>query len=55
MQDGKEEKLEFTWEGCDENDEASGSGWLRFKNKDVLEGRIKLHSGDSSLLSAKRA
>lgn len=55
VQDGKEGKLEFTWEGCDENDEAFGSGWLRLKDEDILEGKIKFHRGDSSLLSAKRA
>ena len=49
------EKLEFTWEGGDENDEASGSGWLRLKDKDTLEGKIKFHQGDSSLFLAKRA
>ena len=27
------EKLEFTWEGGDENDEASGSGWMRLKDE----------------------
>jgi hypothetical protein len=49
------EKLDFTWEGGDENDEASGSGWLKLKDKDTLEGKIKFHQGDSSLFSAKRA
>ncbi|MBV8883814.1 MAG: hypothetical protein JO235_07415 [Chroococcidiopsidaceae cyanobacterium CP_BM_RX_35] len=47
-------KLEFTWEGGDENDEASGSVWLRLHDKDILEGKIKLHGGDSSLFLAKR-
>lgn len=49
------EKLEFTWEGGDENDEASGSGWVRLRDKSTLEGKIKLYGGDSSLFSAKRA
>jgi hypothetical protein len=48
------EKLEFTWEGGDENDEASGSGWMRLKD-DTLEGKIKIHGGDSSLFLAERA
>jgi hypothetical protein len=54
VQDESGEKLEFTWEGCDENDEAFGNGWLKLKNKNTLEGKIKFHQGDSSLFSAKR-
>jgi hypothetical protein len=49
------EILEFTWEGSDESDEASGSGWLKLKDKNTLEGKIKIHQGDSSLLTADRA
>jgi hypothetical protein len=49
------EVLEFTWDGSDECDEASGSGWLKLKDKATMEGKIKLHHGDSSLFSAKRA
>jgi flagellar hook assembly protein FlgD len=55
VKDASGEKLEFTWDGNDENDEAFGSGWLKLKNKNTLEGRIKSHEGDSSLFSAKRA
>jgi hypothetical protein len=47
--------LEFTWEGGDENDEANGSGWLRLKDDETLEGKIKIHHGDSSMFLAKRA
>ena len=54
VKDKSGEKLEFTWEGCDENDEASGSGWLRLQDKNTLEGKIKFHGGDSSLFLAKR-
>jgi hypothetical protein len=49
------EIFEFTWDGGDENDEVSGNGWLKFKDKNTLEGKIKIHHGDSSLLTAKRA
>lgn len=49
------EKLEFTWDGNDENDEACGSGWLKLKDKNTLEGKIKFHQGDSSLFTAERA
>jgi hypothetical protein len=55
VKDQAGERLEFTWEGNDECDEASGSGWLKLKDKNTLEGKIKLHGGDSSLFTAKRA
>ncbi|MDJ0706882.1 MAG: UPF0158 family protein [Leptolyngbyaceae cyanobacterium MO_188.B28] len=55
VKDGKTERFEFTWEGNDECDEASGAGWLRLKTADELEGRIKLHGGDSSMFAARRA
>lgn len=55
VKDQSGEKLEFTWEGNDENDEAFGSGWLKLKDKNALEGKIKFHQGDSSLFTAERA
>ena len=48
-------RLEFTWEGNDECDPASGSGWIRLKDKDSIEGKFSLHYGDDSTFSAKRA
>jgi hypothetical protein len=35
------ERFAFTWDGSDEMDEASGSGWLQLSNKDEVEGLIK--------------
>ena len=49
------ERFEFTWEGNDECDPASGSGWLVMTAKNELEGNIKIHHGDSSTLIATRA
>ena len=43
---GNTERFEFTWEGNDENDPASGSGWLKFSGSEKLKGRIKFHHGD---------
>jgi hypothetical protein len=48
-------RFEFTWEGNDECDETAGSGWVRLKEADTLEGRLKIHHGDSSKFRAKRA
>lgn len=44
--DGK--RLEFTWEGSDECDHVFGSGWVRIKGKELLEGEFIFHRGDSS-------
>jgi hypothetical protein len=55
VKDASVEKLEFTWEGSDECDSASGSGWLKLQDKNTLEGNIKFHRGDSSTFLAKRA
>jgi hypothetical protein len=54
VKDGDQERFEFTWDGNDECDPASGSGWLKLKDKNSLEGRIKFHQGDHSGLVAKR-
>lgn len=54
VKDRDDERFEFTWDGNDECDPASGSGWLRLKGKNSLDGRIKFHQGDSSSLVAKR-
>jgi hypothetical protein len=51
----KIDRLEFTWEGNDESDDASGSGWLKVKAGDKLDGYIKMHQGDSSRFKARRA
>jgi hypothetical protein len=52
---GNLERFEFTWEGQDEMDPASGSGWLKLSGKDQARGRIKFHLGDSSGFLAVRA
>ncbi len=50
--DGK--RFEFTWNGNDECDEASGSGWLSLKGTDEIEGEIRIHDGDCSGFMARR-
>ncbi len=52
--DPEGKRFEFTWEGNDECDPASGSGWLRMKEKDLLEGKFRIHKGDSSIFLARR-
>lgn len=48
------ERLSFSWEGCDEMDEASGSGWLELESSDKIQGMIAFHHGDRSTLKAHR-
>jgi len=47
------ERLEFSWEGQDENDEALGRGWAVIKN-DHIEGRFYFHLGDNSFFKAEK-
>lgn len=46
--------FEFTWEGNDECDSASGSGWMKLNNKNNADGEIEIHSGDKSTFLAKK-
>lgn len=48
------EKFRFRWDGSDECDEASGSGWLKLKGENYLDGHIELDEGDESDLVAER-
>jgi hypothetical protein len=50
---GDVERLEFSWEGADENDPASGRGWAVI-NGDHLEGRIYIFLSDDSWFKAKK-
>lgn len=50
---GEIERLEFSWEGRNESDEAYGRGWAVLRH-DHLEGRFYFHLGDDSWFKAKR-
>ena len=54
IQEGTIEKFDFTWDGNDECDSASGNGWLKIRDKDVIEGMINFHMGDRSTFLARR-
>ena len=51
---GGKERFWFTWDGSDEGEPMSGSGWLKLSGQNSLKGRIKLHLGDSSDFMAER-
>ena len=46
-------RVEFSWEGGDDSDPASGRGWAVL-NGETLEGRIFIHRGDDSWFKAKK-
>ena len=45
------ERIEFTWEGSDEMDPASGRGWASIENGKLV-GRIFFHFGENSSFRA---
>ena len=45
--------VEFSWEGMDEMDEASGRGWAVLEEDGTLRGHLFFHDGDDSAFSAK--
>ena len=46
--------VEFSWEGQNEMDRASGRGWAAVADDGSLDGRIFLHLGDDSGFRAVR-
>jgi len=46
--------VEFSWEGQDEMDPASGRGWVTQEDDNLLKGRFFFHGGDESGFVAKR-
>ena len=53
--DAGKQRWEFTWEGSNELEPVSGSGWVRVKEPDLLEGELRIHQGSRSKFLAKRA
>jgi hypothetical protein len=45
--------VEFTWDGNDECDRASGRGWAKLRTDGFLSGRIFIHNGDDSSFKAE--
>ena len=48
---GKQERVEFSWEGQSDSDPACGRGWAIVKESE-LHGRIYIHCGDDSWFKA---
>ena len=49
-----EPRVDFSWEGSDEDMPVSGRGWATIAS-DHVEGRIFIHNGDDSSFRARRA
>ena len=49
-----EDRIEFSWEGQEELDPASGRGWAEIENGELC-GRIFIHLGDDSAFRARKA
>jgi hypothetical protein len=47
-------RFRFTWEGYDENDPLSGSGWIKTEDNSKAIGEFHIHRGDDSDFQAKR-
>ena len=47
-------RVEFSWEGMDENDPGCGRGWAELRGGE-LYGKLFIHLGDDSWFKAKRA
>lgn len=47
--------VEFTWEGNDEMEAASGHGWAELQQDGSLEGEIRLGNGDEIPFIARRS
>ena len=50
----KGDAVEFTWEGNDEMEPASGRGWAELKDDGSPEGEICLDNGDDISFIARR-
>jgi hypothetical protein len=46
--------VEFSWEGDDDGDRASGRGWAFAVDGGTIEGHVFLHLGDDSSFRAER-
>ena len=50
---GVGERVEFSWEGMNDNDPGSGRGWAELRDAE-LYGRLYVHCGDDSWFKAQR-
>jgi hypothetical protein len=51
---GADTAVDFSWDGNDESDPASGRGWISLSPDGSLHGRIFFHMGDDSSFHGTR-
>jgi len=49
------ERFVFSWDGSDECDIVSGSGWIKIESNDLITGYFSFDNGDDSAFIAKKA
>jgi len=47
--------VEFSWDGSDEMEAATGNGWAELQEDGSLEGEICLHNGDDIPFTARQS
>lgn len=47
-------RLEYSWEGDSDNDEACGRGWFECSENSKLYGKIFIHNGDDSMVTLQK-
>ncbi|MEJ2418411.1 MAG: hypothetical protein P8Y45_16070 [Exilibacterium sp.] len=47
-------KIEFSWEGDNEDDSVSGRGWVVIERNKEIYGMLYIHCGDESWFKAKK-
>jgi len=52
--DVSSDDAEFTFQGHDEMDEVSGSGWVELNEDGTLSGEISFHLGDEATFKAQK-
>lgn len=48
-------QFEFNWEGAEEGQDISGSGWIKLKSKNIIKGELRFFCGEDTKFLARRA
>jgi hypothetical protein len=53
--DDEPNRVEWSWDGADEDDRVCGRGWAEIEKEGTLRGKIFIHRVDESEFTARRA
>ena len=48
------EQFEFNWEGAEEGQDISGSGWVKLKSKNIIKGEFRFFFGEDTTFLARK-